>query len=201
MISLLFVMALEPSVLINEVAWMGDNNNWRNEWIELYNQGLSPISLDRWTLVIDDTKTTLSGIIDPNSFFIISKDKNTRYDNILKGSLKNTGNHLTLLDSSNSIVDEQDFSSGWPAGDNQTKRTMERTSNGWQTSLNIVGTPGKENSLLVSNLKLSDIEILEDSSNISNFSRIFFQGIILSSFISIIGLYLNLRLKKYSIKD
>ncbi len=203
MLSLIFVLAMEPSVLINEVAWMGDSNNWRNEWIELYNQGQSPVNLNNWVLMIDDTKTILSGIIDPDSSFVISKNREMEYNNILKGNLRNTGNHLTLLDSSNNIVDEQDFSSGWPAGDNETKRTMERNDDGWQTSSGINGTPGKKNSLLEKReVVLSDVEIQESKErNPSNFLRIFLWGIATSSFISVFSLYLNLKSKKYSIKN
>lgn len=195
MITTLFALALEPSVLINEIAWMGDTNNWRNEWVELYNQGQQIINLDSWVLMIDENKTKLSGLIEPDSFFVISKG------DLLKGGLKNTGNSLTLLDSSNNIVDEHDFSSGWPAGDNQTKRTMERIGSSWQTSFYPNGTPDSKNSLAKRSVQSSNIEIIKDKKNINNFLMIVIEGLAISSFISIISLYLNLRLKKYSIKD
>ena len=196
MINLLFALAMEPAVLINEIAWMGDTDNWRNEWVELYNQDQSSINLDNWILLIDDSKTFLSGTIHPDSFFVISKDK-------LKGNLKNTGNYLTLLDSSNNIVDEQDFSSGWPAGDNETKRTMERSENGWKTSFSVNGTPGKKNSFIeAKNIVPSDIEISDDNGrNSSIFLRVLLSGMLISSFITIFILYLNLKPKKDSIKN
>jgi len=196
MINLLFALVMEPAVLINEIAWMGDTDNWRNEWVELYNQDQSSINLDNWILLIDDSKTFLSGTIHPDSFFVISKDK-------LKGNLKNTGNYLTLLDSSNNIVDEQDFSSGWPAGDNETKRTMERSENGWKTSFSVNGTPGKKNSFIeAKNIVPSDIEISDDNGrNSSIFLRVLLSGMLISSFITIFILYLNLKPKKDSIKN
>lgn len=203
MLPLFFIMAMETSVLINEIAWMGDSNNWRNEWIELYNPNQYSINLDNWALMIDDTKTVLSGVIDSNSFFVISKNKEMEHDNVLKGSLKNTGNCLTLLDLSNNIVDKQDFSLGWQTGDNQTKRTMERQGNDWQTSSLPNGTPGKKNSLLeAKNVVLSDIEINKDGiKNPSSFFKVLLSGVAISSFISIFSLYLNLKPKKHSIKN
>ena len=47
------------------------------------------------------------------------------------------------------MQDEIDAKEGWPAGDNETKRTMERTVEGvkqWHTSEVIGGSPGQENS-------------------------------------------------------
>lgn len=196
MINLLFALAMEPTILINEIAWMGDTENWRNEWVELYNQDQSPININGWVLLIDDTKTLLSGTIQSKSFLVVHKDK-------LKGNLKNTGNRLTLLDSSNNIIGEQDFSSGWPAGDNETKRTMERSKNGWQTSFLINGTPGKENSFIeAKEAILSDIEISrDDEKNLSFFLKVFLLGIFASSLATVFILYLNLRPKKYNIKN
>ncbi len=194
---------LQP-VSINEIAWMGDANNWRNEWIEMKNNTSYPINLTNWTLQIDEKRIGLLGEIKPEDFFLISKDKNISPDLLFKGSLNNKGNHLTLLDSSNRIVDELDFSSGWPEGDNETKRTLEKSITGdWQTSLNVGGTPGKENSNLAVDIKrLSDIEIDKTKNNyINNFDRIFLRGLLTAFFITIISLYLNLKIKKYSINN
>ncbi len=52
-----------------------------------------------------------------------------------------------ILKNDEGVVKDLDFSTnGWPAGDNSTKQTMERTATGWQTSLNSGGTPKAPNS-------------------------------------------------------
>lgn len=204
LIFLTTVAAQLQSISINEVAWMGDSTNWRNEWIELKNNTSSSINLKNWILMIDDKKTALSGEIKPNNLFLIAKNENLVHDCLFKGSLNNSGNRLTLLDPSNRISDELDFSSGWPGGDNETKRTLEKSADGeWQTSLGIDGTPGKENSKLDPDIKkLSDIEISGARENSpSDFNKIFFKGLSAAFFITIISLYLNLKIKKYSINN
>jgi hypothetical protein len=196
---------IQPQAIsINEIAWMGDSTNWRNEWIEIKNNTSRSINLENWTLTIGDKKTNLSGRINPNDFFLIGKNTKTPNDSLLKGSLNNNGTLLTLSDPSNRIVEKLDFSSGWPAGDNETKRTLEKsTDNGWQTSLNVGGTPKKENSNPRPNVKnISDIEIDEGRNSYSNnFNRTFLRGLAIAFFITIISLYLSLRIKKYSAKN
>jgi hypothetical protein len=204
LIFLTTVVAQLQSVSINEIAWMGDSDNWRNEWIEIKNNTSYPISLENWILMVDDKKTNLSGEIGSNAFFLIAKKESKFHGCLFKGSLNNNGNRLTLLDPSNRIVDKVDFSSGWPGGDNETKRTLEKSENGdWQTSLNVGGTPGKENSKLnIGVKKISNIEISRTERSSSNdFNKIFLKGAFVAFFITIISLYLNLKIKEYSINN
>lgn len=159
-------------VVVNEVAWMGtkveaveSKNWWRYEWLELYNNSSSPISLNNWEIQLHreklDWASKLSGTIQPNSYFlIVSSDKIfTNYDlnySNLTGKFNNGGQKITLKDSEGSTIDSVDcFSSGkWFAGDNLTKQTMERISPlsdgsdsvNWGSSYNQGGTPRIKNS-------------------------------------------------------
>ncbi|OGZ32088.1 MAG: hypothetical protein A2V69_01315 [Candidatus Portnoybacteria bacterium RBG_13_40_8] len=141
------------AVAINEVAWMGTNISANDEWIELYNNGAEAVNLTGWLLeATDDTPTiNLTGIISANGYFLLERTDDSTIpditaDQIYTGALGNTGEYLKLKDNTNNVVDDLDFTDGWPAGDNSTKQTMEKTISGWQTSLNSGGTPKAQNS-------------------------------------------------------
>jgi len=144
-------------IVINEIAWMGTQVSYNDEWIELYNQTDSPINLEDWTLKADDDSPNinLTGTIPANGFFLLERtDDNTVSDisasQIYKGALENSGENLKLYNTSMNPMDSVDCSSGWFAGDNNTKQTMERTDSGnWQNSKNPNGTPGIKNSVII----------------------------------------------------
>jgi len=121
------------SVVINEIAWMGTAASYYDEWIELYNNTSSTISLTNWTLSGADgtPNITLSGSIGPYSYFLLERsDDNTvsdiTADQIYTGALDNTGEDLSIKDSSGDLIDRVDCSDGWFAGDNTSKISMER---------------------------------------------------------------------------
>jgi len=151
----------KKGVVINEIAWMGTKNSSHHEWIELYNASPLKQNLKNWQLLSEDgsPKITLKGEILPFGFFILERGNDKTIpeipaDLIYKGALNNKGEHLKLIDSQGNIIDEVDCSWGWFAGDNKTKRTMERKnpflsgsiSTNWQTSKNPGGTPKSKNS-------------------------------------------------------
>ena len=140
------LIAINPSILINEIAWMGTTNSANNEWIELYNQTNSPINFEGWTLkAIDGTPTIkLAGSFPANGFYLLERSKD------YTGALNNKGEKLELYDNSGNLIDSADGLLGWPAGDNSTKQTMERKdAQNWQTSQNPGGTPGTKNSEVI----------------------------------------------------
>ncbi|MDP2910251.1 MAG: lamin tail domain-containing protein [bacterium] len=139
-------------VIINEVAWMGTAVSYNDEWIELYNNGEAMVNLDGWALKADDgsPEINLSGTIPSKGFFLLERtDDNTVLnipaDLIYKGALGNDGENLKLFDNSNNIVDQIIFLDAWPAGDNETKETMQKINSSWQTA---EATPKKENQAL-----------------------------------------------------
>ncbi len=145
-----FNITYAKDLLINEIAWMGTENSANDEWIELYNNSDKNISLENHKLIIGNKEIKLKGIIKANNFYILERTDDTtlpqiKADLIFTGSIKNTGEIILLKNDNNNIIDEADFSSGWIAGDNKTKHTMERIEDLWQTSLNKGGSPNAIN--------------------------------------------------------
>ncbi len=145
--------ASKSDVVINEIAWMGSTSSANNEWLELKNNTLYQINLTGWTLNSADgkLKIKLTGIIYANGFYLMERTDdnsvpNIKADLIYTGTLSNSGMDLRLYDNSNNVIDEVDCIDDWPAGDNTTKQTMEKTATGWQTSQNPNGTPRAQNS-------------------------------------------------------
>ena len=154
-------------IVINEIAWMGTTTSANDEWIELYNNTQNPINLDGWILRTGDgtPEIKLSGIILAEGFYLLEKtDDNTvpeiPADLIYKGALSNDGEDLKLFDNSGNLIDETNCSSGWFAGDNSTKQTMEKTSAGWQTSKEPAGTPKAKNSEQNQELRIAEVKPL-----------------------------------------
>ncbi len=153
--------AAEPlSIVINEIAWMGRETSFNDEWIELYNNSSVALNLDGWKLLTEDEtpQIYLEGEIPARGFFLLERTDDETLpsitaDLIYKGSLHNEGEYLKLIDNKGKVIDEIDCGEGWFAGDNSTKQTMERKdtlvsgndSSNWQTSQNAGGTPKAEN--------------------------------------------------------
>jgi len=152
-----YLLASQPfNVVINEISWMGTENSYNNEWIELYNNLSLNLNLNGWKLISENGKLiiNLKGIIPAKEFFILERNNDKilpeiKANFIYKGTLNNKGEHLKLIDKDGKIIDEVNCSLKWFAGDNKTKQTMERINSlvsgnsppNWQTSLNIGGTP------------------------------------------------------------
>jgi len=139
---------LAASVVINEIAWMGTDISFNDEWIELYNITDDAVNLDGWMLKAEDgiPEIALSGTISGKGFYLLEKSDDESVpgisaDLIYKGALGNNGENLKLFDNFGNLVDEIDCTDGWVAGDNETKLTMEKTDIGWQTSRESGGTP------------------------------------------------------------
>ncbi|MCX7616137.1 MAG: lamin tail domain-containing protein [Patescibacteria group bacterium] len=147
------------SLIFNEIAWMGTTQSASDEWIEIKNISSQPINLSGWQIVDKNeeikinlkeaaTKTLLPGKFlllertDDNSVPAVSADL------IYTGSLANSGEDLRLFDPNCNLADEVLASPSWPAGDNSSKRTMERNQSNlaWHTSSVVGGTPRQENS-------------------------------------------------------
>ncbi|MBN2197622.1 lamin tail domain-containing protein [Candidatus Wolfebacteria bacterium] len=147
-------------LIINEIAWMGTNNNQNDEWIELKNISGNKIDLSNWQLIDKDEQINInlsfinrSKIINPNEFILLERTDdnsapNVSADLIYTGILSNSNEGLRLFDNQCNLVDEVLANPDWPAGENNTKKTMERnaTNFGWHTSSIVNGTPKMKNS-------------------------------------------------------
>ena len=88
----------KASVIINEIAWMGDVTSYNHEWLELFNDGATSFNLNGWILKTadDKIKISLTGSIPSKGFFLLEKSsdasvKDFPADLIYQGALKNTG--------------------------------------------------------------------------------------------------------------
>ncbi len=143
-------------VIFNEVAWMGSSESANDEWMELKNISNQKINLQGWQIIDKDEQIKIAleeeNYIEPKKFFLLERtDDNSvpwiEADLIYKGGLGNTDEILYLFDENCYLRDEVSAFPDWPAGDNSSKRTMERKFNlEWQTSNTEGGTPRRMNS-------------------------------------------------------
>ena len=126
------ILGQTKGIVINEIAWMGSmvegvdpKQNWRYEWLELYNNADTVGMLDGWMLELYrdklDFRISLQGTIEAKGYFLIgASDKiqglDLNYKN-LGGKFNNSGQRVLLKNSAGEIVDEVDATKGWPAGD------------------------------------------------------------------------------------
>ncbi len=161
------------SILINEIAWMGTETSANDEWIELFNMTDQDIVLDGWSISSQDgtPQIDLLGTIKANSYYLLERsDDDTVPDKIADliytGALGNSGEYLELKNASGTAISFLDASSAWLAGDNTTKQTMSRTSDGeWLSSLSSLGTPAEVNDFASSSEVASDISQDQASSS------------------------------------
>jgi hypothetical protein len=134
-------------VVINEIAWMGTEDYYGDEWLELYNATGGNIDLTGWTIedsagVIADLSDTGADVMNNSTiaasgYYLIEyetsdesesavNDVTGDFQGLDSGSLGNTGDKVILKDNAGTIIDEVDCSDGWFAGDSDARATMER---------------------------------------------------------------------------
>lgn len=131
-------------VIFNEINWMGDEQSPTNEWFEIKNVSQKEIDLSGWQILNKNKKIKIifeEGVkILPNEILLLQRGDD------FSGAIKNSDEALFLFDKNCNLEDEVFATSFWPAGDNFSKRTMERKKDlSWQTSYNVGGSPGSEN--------------------------------------------------------
>jgi len=147
---------LRNSIVINELAWMGSVSGYADEWIELKNISSRPVDAGGWQIQNKKRKIKIffpkSAVIPAAGLFLLERTDDeavpgVKANLIYSGSLANENEGLYLLDGECRLHDSVFASPKWPAGDNVSKRIMERrTDLLWQTSKDAGGTPGTENS-------------------------------------------------------
>lgn len=162
-----FVLAAQPGdVVINEIAWMGTADGWQYEWLELYNNTTQSLDIPGFKIENagekNKTLEIFAGTIPANGLFLICKRDITNCD-FISWSLSLNNNYqengkLVLRDNLGNLIDEtpEAIDKKWPAGDNETKQTMERVNplsrlnlDNWADSENPGGTPGEKNSIII----------------------------------------------------
>ncbi|MFA5729968.1 MAG: lamin tail domain-containing protein [Candidatus Paceibacterota bacterium] len=170
-------------VIINEIAWMGSENSANDEWIELKNISDEPVDLSNWQLLdSEDIKIVFnaSTIINPQEFYLLERTDNDAVPNVqmnkdYTGRLSNDNESLRLFNSDCQLMDEVSAIPSWPAGDNESRKTMERDNdlNGWHTYFSeladnlsgLWGTPKAENSIKVINEDQEEVPEEEEPLN------------------------------------
>jgi hypothetical protein len=145
----------ERQIIFNEIAWMGGQNSYSDEWIELKNITDQEINLAGWQLQNKNQKIKIvfdeNDILPAGGLYLLERTDDdsapsVAANRIYKGSLGNANEALYLFDLNCRLRDIAGGAAKWPAGDNAAKKTMIRLpSFGWATSIVIGGTPGAEN--------------------------------------------------------
>ncbi|OIO52017.1 hypothetical protein AUJ78_01875 [Candidatus Peregrinibacteria bacterium CG1_02_41_10] len=165
-----------PTVVINELMWMGSSLSWADEWIELRNLSEEVVDLSGWQI---EHAATSQGVLiipvgktlAPSGYFLISNyDVASSVLNINPDwvtpavSLNNNGEDLILKTASGATVVDFVLADPWPAGENGLYFSMERNEipgdglspGSWHTALDSVnfdagftgkGSPGAPNSV------------------------------------------------------
>ncbi|MEW5805282.1 MAG: lamin tail domain-containing protein [Patescibacteria group bacterium] len=129
----------EPSgpllqAVINEIAWMGTEASTNDEWIELYNNSAGEIDLTGWVLrsASGTPDISLTGTIPAGGYYLLERTNDEpvsdiNADQIFTGAINNPCEVFELLDNLGNFQDKTICNGqDWPAGDNETKSSMER---------------------------------------------------------------------------
>lgn len=142
-------LVAHASVVINEIAWMGTSVSANDEWIELYNNGGTAVSLDGWTLSDGvSLEIPLTGSVSPGQYAVLERTDDSSAPEtaflIYTGALANDGRTLTLTRADATIEDRVTGGENWESigGDNISKNTAQRSTGGWITAN---PTPGRAN--------------------------------------------------------
>ena len=170
-------LALAP-VLMTEIRYEVPGSDIGHEWVEIFNNGTESVNLSSWKFReagINHNLNLKRGniLLDSQQYAIIADDTTTfLFDNYFYSgtlfdsvfSLDNNGEQLSLYNGS-TIVDDLNYSSSWGGNENYTLELKDisldnNDGNNWQTSLQLNGTPGQQNSILcitsLSNTSWSD---------------------------------------------
>lgn len=153
-------------VILNEIAWMGTKKSANDEWIELKNISQNNVSLEGWQLLDKDRQIKIvfseTHPITTGNFFLLERTDDhsvpaVKADAVYSGALGNSDEVLYLFNQRCGLEDNVTTGSAWPAGDSESRRTMERSPDfSWHTyggpeNGGILGTPKKENSTKADN--------------------------------------------------
>ena len=155
------------AIVISEIAWMGTEASYADEWIELHNTGSGAIDMSDWTLTITnavpdeageyaaksvtftpDPDTLPDPVIPAGAYVLLERTNDDSAPGtaflIYTGDLSNDGATLTLRDADGAIADQVAGGKQWEqiGGNNETKDTAQLTAGGWGTA---PATPGAQN--------------------------------------------------------
>ncbi|MEX2436657.1 MAG: lamin tail domain-containing protein, partial [Candidatus Paceibacterota bacterium] len=141
-------------ILINEVAWMGTQNSPSDEWMELKNISDQSINVDGYKVIGERNQINIvlpNISLESGEFLLLERKEGSvphiDSDLIYTGVLRNSDEGIRVFDPGCNLIDEVFADPDWLAGDNSSKKTMERQANlSWQTSFFEGGTPKEDSS-------------------------------------------------------
>ena len=161
---------IPPTIVINEIHYDEDDKTVNAEFIELINVSASPVSLMGWELEGGVNFTFGVGASIPaNGFLVIAEDPATVQSKFgqpgslgpWSGSLKNSGETITLNDSNGNEIDRVDYKLGFPwptVGDpiSNVSPSIQLINPGFDNKVggtwrSATPTPGLQNSTFASN--------------------------------------------------
>lgn len=168
--------AAADNIIINELMYHAGSDLDTDDYIELYNPTGSPIDISGWCFSAGITGCFANGTtVAAGQYIVAAKNiaqAQTTYSITASleyaGNLSNSGETVTLINTSAEVVDTVTYSdqAPWPASPDGTGPSLElkdpnldnTLSTSWGGSLNNGGTPAAENSLTNSNLPTITIE-------------------------------------------
>lgn len=142
-----FPFFAQAQVRITEIAWMGTTESQFGEWVELYNESSTDVPLKDWKLFEaggDTIVFTFSKTIPAKGFLVLERTTGSVPDPLPSVSdeagsfggsgLSNGGEFLVLKDQLGETIQSLNFSAGWPAGDSDSKQTMQWDGTTWITA-------------------------------------------------------------------
>ncbi len=185
---MLYPSFLKNSIILNE--FMANPNTDKAEWIELYNNSGTPISIKNWS--ISDLLTTPKKkritedniFIQQGEYFIVTSDTskfpgidNVKIFEVKFGTLGNYDDGILLYDFNDKIIDSLRYDKDWGI---EKGRSLERVSfdapttdiDNWLPSLSVTcSTPGASNSIIETkpftkgDIKINEIMFDPDNDN------------------------------------
>lgn len=135
------------AVRITEIAWMGTGESQFGEWIELYNDSDESVDLSGWKLYEaggDTLVFTFTKSIQGRAYLVLERTTagtpdplptiNDEAGTFGGSGLANSGELLVLKDQTGETIQTLAFSGGWPAGDSESKQTMQWNGSSWVTA-------------------------------------------------------------------
>lgn len=159
-------------IVINEIMYNSSDEEVTGDWIELYNNTSSTIDLSDWIIKDEDDSHeyifALGTEIAEDSYLVISSDLdafNTKYSNVsslfgnLGFGLSGGSDEVRLYDDLGTLIDSVKYNDDapWDSTADGLGFSLElknpeldnTAAENWKSSLNIGGTPGTSNSVLV----------------------------------------------------
>lgn len=170
---LLLHTSATAQVVINEINYNSDASSDTEDWIEIYNNSSSNVNISEWKIKDsnDDNEFIFaaSTVLNARAYLVIVRDLDdfkvvfpnvTNVVDSIDFNFSNAGELVRLYNSSDVLIDqvEYDDESPWPTepdGDGPTLELKDPSldnslASSWGASSGF-GTPGSQNSLLVSN--------------------------------------------------